>query len=122
MASIVSREPRRVMMMAPRIAPTTPPRLNAASPLLATPTSNPARVSSVGTQLVPIYTESRQKKKDPHSASLSPRNLGQEKIARGHTPGDLLRAIHERGIPVHVVAQPAQERCQLGPPLTAPRQ
>ena len=72
------------MMIAPSTAPTTPPRLNAVSPELATLTSNPAPLSSAGTQLMPTYTDSRQKKNDAHSASVSRRNSG-TKSARADT-------------------------------------
>src|SRR5207248_5936673 len=67
--SMVSREPSRAMVIAPSIAPTTPPRLYAVKPLLATATLKPAPVNSDGTQVVPMYTVSRQKKYDAHSAS-----------------------------------------------------
>ena len=108
--------------MAPRIAPTTPPRLNAASPLLATPTSNPAPVEQRRHPVGPdIHREQAEEERPAQRQRVAP-ELGQEKIARGHTPGDLLRAVHERGVLVHVVAQPAQERGQLEPPLPAPRQ
>src|SRR5262249_8232942 len=74
--SIVIREPNRPIRIAPRIAPTTPPKLNAVSPLLATLAPKPAVVRSDGTQFTPAYTESRQKKNEAHSASVSRRNSG----------------------------------------------
>src|SRR5262249_41857435 len=74
--SIVTRDPTGPIRIAPRIAPTTPPKLNAVRPLLATLAPKPAVVSSDGTQFTPTYTESRQKKKEPHSASVSRRNSG----------------------------------------------
>ena len=52
--SIEIRDPRRMMTSAPRMAPTTPPKLKAVRPQLAVPTSNPVRVSICGTQLVPM--------------------------------------------------------------------
>ena len=63
-------------MTAPRTAPTTPPRLNAVSPYPAISVPKLAPASSDGTQLVPIYTDSRQKKNEAHRASVSRRNSG----------------------------------------------
>src|SRR5215471_19120817 len=60
-ASIVTRDPSRPMSTAPRIAPTTPPKLKAVRPLLATVAPKPAVVRSDGTQFTPTYTERRQK-------------------------------------------------------------
>src|SRR5262245_36180040 len=74
--SIVIREPNRPIRIAPRMAPTTPPKLNAVRPLLATPAPKPAVFSSDGTQFTPTYTERRQKKKEPQRASVSRRNSG----------------------------------------------
>src|ERR1700676_1714978 len=74
--SIDSRDPRRMMTRAPTIAPTTPPKLNAVRPWLAVPISKWALDNTELTQLVPMYTESKQKKNDPQRASVSRRYSG----------------------------------------------
>ena len=91
MASIVSREPRRTMMMAPRMAPTTPPRLNAASPLLATPTSNPASGEQRRHPVGPDVHREQAEEERPAQRQRVASELGQEELARGHTPNGLLR-------------------------------
>ena len=53
MASIAAREPTRENASPPPMAPTTPPRLNAVMPLLATAGVNPAPVNTDGSQLKP---------------------------------------------------------------------
>ena len=49
--SMVGFEPMRAITSPPQTAPATPPRLNAAMPLLATDNPSPAPASIAGTQL-----------------------------------------------------------------------
>jgi len=68
------------------------------------PTSKPAPASIDGTQLVPMYTDSRQKKNDPHNAIVSRRNSGvtssrAETRAIGFSPASANRAASDTGWP-----------------------
>src|SRR5215471_12091053 len=68
--TIVNRDPNLLIATAPKIAPTTPPRLYAVIPVLAID-PRPACVSMEGNQLNPEYTASKQKKNALHNAYVS---------------------------------------------------
>ena len=69
-----------------------------------------------------MYTDSRQKKNEPHSASVSRAELRHEQLADRRARDGLFARVDEHGVGRHVVAEPAQQRGQLRPALLVPRQ